>query len=135
LVIDVKTHKIMGSWPNGCGTEGPRGIAVDSKRQFAIVACTDHLQVMDAAHAGALLGKLDTGAGVDNIGLVDSRIYAGAGKAAKLTIASVDDKGQLTLVASAATADGARNAVASENGDAYLVDGKTAHLLVAHLNK
>lgn len=133
LAIDVKTHKVVGSWANGCGTAGPRGIAIDSKRQFAIVACTDHLQIVDAGHGGALLGKLDTGAGVDNIVYASSRIYAGAGKAGRLTIASVDDQGQLAVVASGNTADGARNAVASEKGAAYLVDGKTAHLLVAHI--
>jgi len=130
LRIAIKTHKVTATWSPSCGAEGPRGLAIDSERQLLVVACTDHLQALSAARDGALLGKLDTGAGVDNLATAHSLIYAAAGKAARLTVAKLDDLGTLSVVAAGTTADGARNAVADENGTAYLVDGKNARLLV-----
>lgn len=131
LAIDVKTHKVVSTWSPKCGEQGPRGLAYEPSHHFLIVACTDHLQVLDTDHDGALLGKLDTGAGVDNLDLANGRIYAGAGKAAKLTVATVDEKGQLTIVATADTPPGARNAVVDADGNAYLTDAQAARLVIA----
>jgi hypothetical protein len=132
LVIDVKTRKVKATWSAGCGADGPRGIAVDAGRQLVFVACTDHLQVLDAAHDGAPLGKLDTGAGLDNIDYVEEKglLFAAAGKAGKLTVARPVDKGQLEVVATGVTSPGARNAVADAAGNAYVPDGQGARLLV-----
>jgi hypothetical protein len=129
LAIDVKTHKVTSTWKPGCGADGPRGLVVDSTRKMVVVACTDHLQVLDSG--GALLGKLDTGAGVDNIDYLDGRqlVYVGAAKAAKLTVARLDDKGQLAVVASAETSPGARNAVVDASGASYLADAANGRLL------
>jgi DNA-binding beta-propeller fold protein YncE len=132
MVVDVKTHKVRSTWNPACGSDGPRGVAVDSARQLLFVACTDHVQALDAAHDGAPLGKLETGAGVDNLDYVDGKglLFAGAGKAAQVTVARFDDKGQPTVLATGATAGGARNAVADANGNAYVVDPEGATLLV-----
>ncbi len=132
VAIDIKTHKVKSTWAPGCGSDGPRGLSVDVSRSFVVVACTDHLQVLDAGHDGALLGKLDTGAGVDNLDYVDGKklLFVAAAKAGKLTVAKLDDKGQLTVVATGATSDGARNAVADTNGTAYVADSQTARLLI-----
>jgi DNA-binding beta-propeller fold protein YncE len=130
LVIDVKTHKVKTTWNPNCGPDGPRGIAFDPEHNFVVVACTDHLQVLDAGHAGQPLGRLATGAGLDNVDLVKSTVYAAARKVAKLTVAKLDDKGQLTAIATGETAQGARNAVADANGTAYVADPQAARLLV-----
>jgi DNA-binding beta-propeller fold protein YncE len=132
LAIDIKTHRVEATWAPGCGPDGPRGVAVDRARRFVIVACTDHAQVLDAAHGGAPLGKLDTGAGVDNIDYLAEKqlLYVAAAKAARLTIAHLDDQGQLTVTQTAQTSEGARNAVADANGTAYVADPLTARLLV-----
>jgi DNA-binding beta-propeller fold protein YncE len=130
VVVDIKTHKVKATWAPGCGADGPRGIAFDAAHDFVLVACTDHIQVLDAAHDGALLGKLDTGAGVDNIDYAGGRLYVAAGKAPTLTVASIDDKGQLTLVATGESSQGARNAVADSNGNAYVADSQGGRLLV-----
>jgi DNA-binding beta-propeller fold protein YncE len=124
LVIDVKTHTVRATWNPGCGADGPRGIAIDPTRNFVFVACTESLHVLDGGHDGAPLGKLDTGAGVDNIEYLEPTrwLYIAAGKAARLTVARIDDKGQPSVVASGATAEGARNAVVDSNGTIYLVD-------------
>src|SRR5580704_16654136 len=129
VVIDVETHTVKASWNPACGDDGPRGIAFDATHAFAIVACTDHVQVLDAAHDGALLGKLDAGAGVDNIDYVDGRLYVAAGKASKLTVASIDDKGLVTVLATGDSSPGARNAVADAMGNVYVADSAGARLL------
>jgi streptogramin lyase len=132
LQIDIKTHLTKATWNAKCGPDGPRGVAFDSRHDFVLVACTDHVQVLDAAHGGALLGKLDTGAGVDNIDYVTDTglVYAAAGKAARLTVARLDAKGQLAVVATAPTSAGARNVVSDAHGNAYVGDSERARLLV-----
>ncbi len=134
LTIDLKTHTLKDTWNAGCSSDGPRGLAVDSARGLLLVACTDHVQALDMAHGGALLGKLDTGAGLDNLDYVAKTglLYAAAGKAAQLVVASVGDHGEFQVVASAATAPGARNAVADASGNAYIADSQGAHLLWVH---
>ena len=132
VVIDVKTHKTKATWSLACSSEGPRGIAAEAKRGFVYVACTDQVLVLDGARDGAQLAKLDTGAGVDNIDWLEARqrLYVAAGKSATLTVAHVDDRGQPSVVARGATADGARNGVADANGGVYVVDRASARLLV-----
>src|SRR5262249_8077711 len=109
-----------------------RGIAADAGRGFVYVACTDRVLVLDGTHDGAKLASLDTGAGVDNIDWLEPQrlLYVGGGKAAKVTIARVDDKGQPTVVATGTSTEGARNPVADASGNAYLTDARGAQLLV-----
>ncbi len=132
VAVDIETRKVEATWNPGCGADGPRGVAFDAAHDFVIVACTDHVQVLDAGHGGAPLGRLDTGAGVDNLDYVDRThlLYVAAGKAARLTVAAVDDKGRLAVVATGQTSEGARNAVADANGTAYVADSRQARLLV-----
>jgi DNA-binding beta-propeller fold protein YncE len=131
VVVDIKTHQVKAVYEPQCGEAGPRGIAVDPARDFVIVACTDHVQVLDGAHEGARLGQLDTGAGVDNLDYLPSGLlFVAAGRAARLTIAKLDDQGRLTIAATAHTADGARNAVADSKGNAYVADPINGRLLV-----
>jgi DNA-binding beta-propeller fold protein YncE len=136
LAVDIKSHTVKTKWSSGCGADGPRGIAIDEARNFAFVACTDSVQVFDAEKGGAAVGKLDTGAGVDNIEYTASTklLYVAARKAARLTIASISDKGQPSTIATATTAEGARNAVVDSSGNAYLVDPQTARLLVISMS-
>jgi hypothetical protein len=132
LRIDLKTHAIRDVWNAHCAADGPRGVAVDSALALVFVVCTDHVQALDAAHGGALLGQLDTGAGLDNVDY-DPRtglLYAAAGRAARLTVARGDEHGNFTVLATVATVPGARNVVADANGNAYVADPQGAHLLV-----
>jgi DNA-binding beta-propeller fold protein YncE len=132
LSIDLRSRAITKTWLPNCGAEGPRGLAIDGQLNFLFVACTDHVNVLDAGHDGQVLSSIDTGAGIDSIDYVPSRheLYAAAGRAAKLTVASLDAQGKLTLVASVATTAGARNAVATDEGVAYLTDAAEGKLLV-----
>jgi DNA-binding beta-propeller fold protein YncE len=132
LSIDVRSRAVSKTWLPKCGDAGPRGLALDAQLNFLFVACTDHVNVLDAGHDGQLLSSIDTGAGIDNIDYVASRheLYAAAGRAARLTVARLDAQGKLTLVASVPTAAGARNAVATEEGVAYLTDAPEGKVLV-----
>jgi hypothetical protein len=132
VVIDVKTHEPKTTWSLDCSNAGPRGVASDAKRGFVYVACTDQVLVLDSARNGAKMAVLDTGRGVDNVDWLEARqlLYVAAGEAATLTVAHVDNRGQLSVVARHATADGARNGVADASGNAYVVDRSNARLLV-----
>ncbi len=133
LAIDVKTRKTTSTWLPACGEDGPKGLALDHALDFLIVACADHVIALDAGHDGKLLGRIDTGDGIDGIDYVESRheLFAGAARAAKLTVAKLDDKGNLTAIATIATHEGARNAVGTETGAAYLTDSPEGKILVA----
>jgi DNA-binding beta-propeller fold protein YncE len=133
LSIDLKTHRVLDTWNAQCGADGPRGIAIDSTNNLVIVACTDHVQALDG-QSGAPLGRLETGAGLDNIDYEPNThlLYAASGKAARLTVARVGDRGQLTETARLETTLGARNAVSGANGTAYVADPQNARLLVLH---
>ena len=132
VVIDVKSHKPRTTWTIDCGNDGPRGVAEDAEHGFVFIACTDHVLVLDGAHDGARIATVETGAGVDNIDWLGPQrlLFAAAGRAAKLTVARIDDRGQPTVVSTRATVEGARNGVADASGNAYVADPVNARLLV-----
>ncbi|MDB4970110.1 MAG: hypothetical protein JWN44_5799 [Myxococcales bacterium] len=132
LTIDIKRHEVTRNWPSGCGEDGPKGLALDHARDWLFVACTDKVKLLDAGHDGKELSAIATGIGVDNIDYVEARheLFAGAARAAKLTVATVDALGKLTAAAVVTTANGARNAVATDDGTAYLTDAAGGKILV-----
>jgi DNA-binding beta-propeller fold protein YncE len=131
LAIDATTRQILSIWPSGCGPDGPRGVSVDPPTELVIVACTEGVRILDGHHGGALLGTVPTGGGVDNIDWLAARrlLYVAAGKDAKLTIVRVDPAGHPVSVATALTAEGARNAVADPSGNAYVADPRHGGVL------
>ena len=133
LSIDIRSRTVTKTWMPGCGKEGPRGLALDQEHAFLMVACPGRVIVLDAGHDGKLLSSVDTGEEVDNIDFVASRheLYAAAGGAANLTVAHLDAQGKLTPTATVATAPGARNAVATDEGTVYVTDSRGGKLLVA----
>lgn len=132
LAIDLASRKVIHTWQPQCGEDGPKGLALDLARSYLMVACPEHVIVLDAAHDGKKLGSIDTGAGIDAIDYVEARheLFAAAAGAARLTVATLDDAGALTSKAVVPTAPGARNAVATESGVAYLTDTPEGRILV-----
>jgi DNA-binding beta-propeller fold protein YncE len=132
VAIDVKTRQVTKTWRPECGEAGPRGLALDTKRNFLFVACTTRVQVLDAGHDGKRLGSLDVGEGIDAIDYLEPRheIFAAASRAAKMVVAGVDAQGLLTARETIPTAPSARNAVVTEKGVAYLTDGRDGAILV-----
>jgi len=80
---------------------------------------------MNVGGDGAVLSKVETGDGVDDIHYEAAThlLYVGAARAAKLTIARADAAGKLTTVAQVATQNGARNGVVTKDGTIYLAHG------------
>ncbi|TMQ14866.1 MAG: hypothetical protein E6J91_14240 [Deltaproteobacteria bacterium] len=97
-----------------------------------LVACTGKLVSLDVAHDGAALGSLDVGEGIDDFDYspADHRVYVGAARAAKLTVATLDAHGGLTQIATVPTKEGARNGVVSRDGHVYLANSKDSELVV-----
>jgi len=138
--IDLKTHKTIAKWPSSCGEDGPHGISVDQLAGFLFVACSTRAEVLDAGHNGEKLSSIDTGDGVDDLSYSPAThtLYVGAARAAQLTVAHVDDKGNLTLIARVPTHEGARNGVVTKDGRLYLAHsslGQLAGLIVASPGK
>ncbi len=132
LTIDVRSRQVTRTWLPGCGEDGPKGLALDQRMDFLLVACGDRVMVLDAGAEGRQLGTIAAGEGVDNIDYVESRheLYAAAARTAQLSIARLDPGGGLALLAIVATVPGARNAVVTNEGAAYLTDSLDGDLLV-----
>ncbi len=57
LAIDIKTHTIRANWNSGCGSDGPRGVAVDAARNFVFVACTESVHILLVNAMEPFLGR------------------------------------------------------------------------------
>jgi DNA-binding beta-propeller fold protein YncE len=134
LVIDVRTRKVVASWPAGCGAAGPRGLALDGARHLLFVACTDGAVARDVGQPGEgkEVGRLKTSGGVDNIDYAPKRglLFVASGLGGTLTVARVGATGALSAVTSIATAQGARCVVAAGEGTVYVADSAGGRLLV-----
>jgi DNA-binding beta-propeller fold protein YncE len=131
LAVDVKSRKVRSTWDSGCGEEGPRGVAFDARRAFVFVACTTSVRVLDAGHRGQRLASMDVGDGVDSIDYVAARheLFAAA-RSGRLVIAAVAPNGDLSTLASVDTPAGSRNAVATEDGVAFLTSAREGAIVV-----
>jgi DNA-binding beta-propeller fold protein YncE len=132
VAVDVKTRQVAKTWLPDCGEVGPRGLALDHKRNFLFVGCTTRVRVLDAGHDGKQVGTIDVGEGIDAIDYLESRhqLYAAASRAARLVVARLDENGALAPVETIVTAPSARNPVVTEKGVAYLTDAHDGSILV-----
>lgn len=130
LVIEIPTRGVVKAMSPKCGEAGPRGLAVDSDRKLLMVACTDHVVVLD--EGGRAVGRLDAGEGIDNLDYVPAthRLYVAAARAGTLTIAELGASGELTKRAVVPTTEGARNAIVVDGGKVYLTDPAHGGVLV-----
>jgi DNA-binding beta-propeller fold protein YncE len=137
LAIDLRTHQTVATWHPACGEDGPHGLRLAEADGLLFVACSAKAETLDVgaagAGAGAIVGSIDTGDGVDDLDYAAATrtLYVAAAKAATLTVAAVDAKGALTLVDKVATKGGARNGVVDAHGKVYLADGPTSEILIA----
>jgi len=132
LRISIAERKVTATWMPGCGEEGPRGLALTDDGKYLVVACPDHIETLAASADGRIVSKLETGGGVDNLDYLPAKraIYAAAAGAGTLTVATLDDEGGLHRAASTPTAKGARNAVVTEDGVAYVASGPDGTILI-----
>jgi DNA-binding beta-propeller fold protein YncE len=125
VAVDLKTHETVATWNPGCGGGGPHGLGLDDAAGHLFIGCDASAEVMNVGGDGAVLSKVETGDGVDDIHYEPAThlLYVGAARAAKLTIARADSAGKLTIVTQVATQNGARNGVVTKDGTVYLAHG------------
>jgi hypothetical protein len=100
-------------------------LGLDAAAGHLFIGCDASAEVMNVAGDGAVLSKVETGDGVDDIHYDSAThlLYVGAARAATLTVARADRAGKLTMVAQVPTQNGARNGVVTTNGIVYLAHG------------
>ncbi|MGZ3407068.1 MAG: YncE family protein [Polyangia bacterium] len=131
VAIDLKSHRVVATWANGC--KGARGIALDGARGWLFVGCDEgKATCLDAAHDGKLLGSVTTAKGVDIIAWSpkSNHLYVPGGDDALLSIVAVGTGGALTVVGSAKTAADAHCVATDDAGHAYVCDPKGGRVLV-----
>ncbi|HUB09211.1 MAG TPA: hypothetical protein VMB50_19550 [Myxococcales bacterium] len=147
LVFDVRSRRLVATWPSHCSQEGPRGLAIDPARHLLFVACTSGALELDTVTGQPIgapeggraslhaCGWVGTGTGVDNLEYLreGGLLYVANGRdGGGLTVARVrdDDYRCLDVLGSTVTAPGARNPAVDANGTAYLPDPEEGKLLV-----
>jgi hypothetical protein len=102
LAIDIKSHKITQTWPNGC--QKSRGDALDEQKGFLFVSCGEgKAEVFDLNHHNKLISQLVTDPGPDVISYNQKRahLYFTSSKNATLSVIGVSPEGKLSLLAQA----------------------------------
>jgi hypothetical protein len=130
VALSVRNRGRIGKWSNGC--TGSRGLALDTERGFLFVGCAEGAGVTLDARSGKVLGKVQTGNGIDIIDYSPSlgHLYLPGGKSATMGIAEVSSNGALTLHAEVPVASGSHCVAADASGHAYVCDPKGGRLLV-----
>jgi DNA-binding beta-propeller fold protein YncE len=132
LAIDLGSHATRATWKPACGEEGPHGLRLADAEGVLLVACSAKVETLDVAHDGKIAGSIATGDGVDDLDYAPAThlVYVGAARAAALTVAKLDGKGGLALVAKVPTKEGARNGVVDGAGKVYLAHSAGSELVV-----
>jgi outer membrane protein assembly factor BamB len=131
VAIDLRSHKEVARWKNGC--KGSRGIALDEKRGLLFVGCDEgKATALDLGQNGKQVGEASTGHGVDIIAYAPSlgHLYVPGGGSATLTILGVDASGKLDVLGSVAVAADSHCVATDDAGHAYVCDPKNGVLLV-----
>ena len=133
VTIDLKSHKILSTWPNGC--EGSRGMALEESKGWLFVGCSEgKAVVLDLKQNGKQISSISSGSGVDIIAYNSklSHLYLPGGKSATMAILGVSDSGELSLLGTVATAQHSHCVTTDLNGNAYVCDPQKGQLLMFH---
>ena len=131
VAIDLKSHREVARWPNGC--KGARGIALDEKRGILLVGCEEGKATsLDLAHDGKRLGAMEAGKGVDIIAYSPrlGHLYVPGGDSATMAVVAVGARGVLSILGTVPTAEDAHCVATDDRGNAYVCDPKKGRLLI-----
>lgn len=124
FAVDVPTRGIAETWSNGC-TSLSLGLALDEERGFLFVACANGtVNVLDVKNGGSKLGSVVRSTDLDIISYSVTRhhLYVPGGKSADLGIVAVSATGVPSLLGLAPTAQGSKEVVADDQGNAWVAD-------------
>lgn len=107
-VIDVKTMKVLSSWPIA-PCDGPTGIAYDRSTNRIFSGCGNTSVVVDAS-TGKVVATITNGDGVDALGWdpAEKLIYIPGARDSSVTIVHQDSPDKYTTVATVHTMRGAK---------------------------
>jgi DNA-binding beta-propeller fold protein YncE len=131
VTIDLKSHKVISTWPNGC--EGSRGIALEESKGLLYVGCAEGKAVaLDLTQNGKQISSISSGSGVDIIAYNPklSHLYLPGGKSATMAILGVSESGDLSLLGTVETAQGSHCVTTDLNGNVYVCDPHKGQLLL-----
>lgn len=131
VAIELKSHKEVARWKNGC--KASRGIALDDRRGLLFVGCDEgKATALDVTRNGKQVGEAATGKGVDIIAYAPSlgHLYVPGGDSATLTILGVDASGKLDVLGSVAAATDSHCVATDDAGHAFVCDPRSGALLV-----
>src|SRR5262249_16392820 len=129
VAIDLKSHKEVARWKNGC--KPSRGIALEDKRGLLFVGCDEgKATVLDLSQNGKKVGEAPTASGVDIIAYAPSlgHLYVPGGDSAMLTILGVGAGGRLDVLGSAPVAADSHCVAAGDAGTGYVCERKQGSL-------
>jgi hypothetical protein len=129
IAVDLKQRSIAATWPNGC--DGSRGIDLDEPNGILFAGCAEGKLVMIDVATGKQLASAQSGSGVDIIAFAPAlrHLYFPGGKSKSMAVFGVSAKGDLALLGTVATAEGAHCVAADASGGAYVCDPRGGQLL------
>lgn len=131
VAVDLKSHKEIARWQNGCG--GARGIALDERSGLLFVGCKEGKAVaLDVVHGGKQVGAATTAKGVDIIAYSPPlrHLYVPGAESATMTVLAVGTTGALSVLQTVPTAEDSHCVAADALGHAYVCDPGKGRLLV-----
>ena len=128
--IDLESHRIVATWPNGC--EKSRGDALDEQKGFLFVSCAEGKAVdFDLNQTYRKISDLVTDPGVDVISYNPklAHLYFTSSKNATLSVIGVSAQGDLSLLGKAPTDKKAHCVVSDDQDNIWVCDPPHGQLL------
>jgi hypothetical protein len=126
--LDVRSHAVLRTFPNGC--VGSRGIDLDARRGRIFVGCREGKAVVLDAVSGKVIASraLDVD-GVDIVAFDGERLFVPGGVTGTMAIVRVEEDGSLTPERRVDTAKGAHCVAVDGHGGAYVCDPHAGRVL------
>jgi hypothetical protein len=131
VAIDLSTHALAEQFPNGC--KGSRGIALNAKKGFLFVGCSEGgAVVLDIEHSGKVLGTEKTASGVDIVAanLQLNHLYVPAASDGTVAVLGVRANGTLQRLGSMTAAKGAHCVASDDHSRVWVCSPDAGALLV-----
>ncbi len=132
VAIDLKSRAVVARWSNGCG--GSRGLALDRRRGFLFVACTEGKVVTIDVESGNSLSSASAPAGIDIIDYNSrlAHLYVPGAKDAQMAIIAVSKDGSLATLGRLPTAPRAHCVASEPGGNLYVCDPEAGAVIEFH---